>query len=90
VVYRYNGTTWTQTDAGASGVHGIDIVDRKTGLACTAEGGVYDLQSGRWNRVGKFDGVTLHSIIYGNEAAPHVAVGAGGAIVERFPDGNAD
>jgi hypothetical protein len=89
-VYRYNGTTWTETSAGSSGVHGIDIVDRKTGLACTAEGGVFDLKNGRWNRVGKFDGVTLHSIVYGNEAAPHVAVGAGGAIVERFPDGNAD
>jgi photosystem II stability/assembly factor-like uncharacterized protein len=89
-VYRYNGTTWTELDAGQASVHGIDIVDRKTGLACTAEGGVYSLKDGRWNEVGSFDGQTLHSIIYGNEAAPHVAVGSGGTIVERFPNANDD
>lgn len=89
-IYRYNGTTWTETSAGGAAVHGIDIVDRTTGLACTTEGGVYDLRDGRWEQVGGFDGVTLHSVIYGNAAAPHVAVGGNGAIVERFPDGEAD
>lgn len=89
-IYRYNGTTWTETTAGEAGVHGIDVVDRTTALACDGEGGVYSLRDGRWESVGQFDGISLHSVIYGNEAAPHVAVGAGGAIVERFPDGNAN
>lgn len=89
-VYRYNGTTWTELDAGEASVHGIDIVDRKTGLACSAEGGIYSLRDGRWNEVGSFDGETLQSIIYGNEAAPHVAVGSGGTIVERFPSADGD
>lgn len=89
-IYRYNGRTWTETSAGGAGVHGIDVVDRQTGLACTAEGGVYDLEEGRWEQVGGFDGLSLHSVIYGNEATPHVAVGAGGAIVEHFPDGEAE
>ena len=90
VVYRYNGTTWTEMNAGQAGIHGIDIVDRETGLACSAEGSVYDLTDGRWTEVGSVDNETLHSIIYGNEAAPHVAVGAGGTIVERFPSADSD
>lgn len=89
-IYRYNGTTWTETSAGGASVYGIDIVDRETGLACTGEGKIYDLESGRWEQVGSVDGATLHSVIYGNEASPHVAVGASGAIAERFPSGSAD
>lgn len=87
-VYRYNGTTWTETGAGGAGVHGLDVVDRETGLAATAAGGVYSLTDGRWEQVGGFDGTPLHSVVYGNEATPHVAVGANGTIVERFPDGS--
>lgn len=89
-IYRYNGATWTETSAGGASVYGIDVVDRQTGLACTGEGGVYAMQDGRWEQVGSVDGPALHSVIYGNEAAPHVAVGASGTIVERFPSGSAD
>lgn len=85
-VYRYNGTTWTEMSAGQASVRGIDIVDRTTGLACSGEGHIYNMRDGRWNAVGHFAGEALHSIIYGNEAAPHVAVGSGGIIVERFPE----
>ena len=89
-IYRYNGTTWTEMNAGSASVDGIDIVDRKTGLACTSQGGVYSLTDGRWEQQRSDDGTVLHSIIFGNEATPHVAVGGSGEIVERFPsaDGN--
>jgi len=89
-IYRYNGATWTETGAGGASVYGVDIIDRKTGLACTGEGEIYDLEDGRWEQVGSADGATLQSVIYGNAASPHVAVGASGTILERFPSGSVD
>ena len=89
-IYRYNGTTWTEMNAGQASVRGIDIVDRTTGLACSGEGQVYSLDDGRWTKVGSFGSQALHSVIYGNEAAPHVAVGSSGTIVERFPSASSD
>lgn len=89
-IYRYNGTTWTEMNAGEASVHGIDIVDRETGLSCTTGGAVYSLDGGSWTRKRAGDGTVLHSIVYGNEAAPHVAVGGSGAILERFPAANGE
>lgn len=89
-IYRYNGTTWTELEAGEAAIYGIDIENRETGLACSGEGEVFSLEDGQWKRVAQPVDTNLHSIVYGNEATPHVAVGSSGVILERFPDSDGD
>lgn len=84
-VYRYNGTTWTQLQAGSADVHGLSVESRTAGLACTGEGGVYALEDGTWEKQGQPTDGGLQSVEHGSETSPQVAVGGSGTIVEQFP-----
>ncbi|MFC5366038.1 WD40/YVTN/BNR-like repeat-containing protein [Salinirubrum litoreum] len=82
-VFRYNGFTWTELDAGQASVHGLTRDDSQ-GLATTSEGEVFEFDEGEWHRTAKPVDEGLYDVTFGTTSAPDVAVGSSGRIVERF------
>lgn len=82
-VFRYNGFTWTELDAGQASVYGLTRDDSQ-GLATTSEGEVFEFDEGEWSLVAKPVDEGLFDVTFGTTSAPDVAVGSSGRIVERF------
>lgn len=82
-VFRYNGFTWTELDAGQASVYGLTRDDSQ-GLATTSEGEVYEFDEGEWSLVATPVDEGLYDVTFGTTSAPDVAVGSSGRIVERF------
>jgi hypothetical protein len=82
-VFRYNGFTWTELDAGQASVYGLTRDDSQ-GLATTSEGEVFEFDEGEWSLVAEPVDEGLYDVTFGTTAAPDVAVGSSGRIVERF------
>jgi streptogramin lyase len=82
-IFRYNGFTWTELDAGQASVHGLTRDDSQ-GLATTSEGQIFEFDEGEWHLVAVPVDEGLYDVTFGTTSAPDVAVGSSGRIVERF------
>lgn len=81
-VFRYNGFSWTPVSVGEEEIRGIER-DRHAGLAVDASGGAYELTRNGWQRRDPDAEVPLYDVVLGSVEVPDVAVGAGGAVLER-------
>ncbi|WP_277541936.1 WD40/YVTN/BNR-like repeat-containing protein [Haloarcula laminariae] len=80
MVFHWNGVEWTPTDTGDAGLRDIEVADADgAGLTVGGGGAVYELADG-WTQRQTPTGANLQAVVRG---ATDIAVGAGGAILER-------
>lgn len=80
-IFQYDGVSWTTRSAGSDDLLAVTR-DERTGLVSTANGSVYALRNGEWNRIREADGSALYGVAPGTASAPAVVVGDRGRILE--------
>ncbi|MUV90530.1 hypothetical protein GJ629_11985 [Halapricum sp. CBA1109] len=81
IVYHWTGSRWIKADTGDAGLRDIEVTDADAdGYTVGGGGAVYGYDGSEWRQQATPSGANLKAVVRGDV---DVAVGAGGAVLER-------
>ena len=83
-VYHWTGSEWTRTGIGEPDLQDLEVTENDDGgFAIGASGSVFAYDGSSWTAETTPTSENLNAVVLGTSSTPAIAVGAGGAVIER-------